>query len=308
MRVDIQAAYQALADPTRRRILELLREGEMAAGELAQYFETSWPAVSRHLTLLRSAGLVTSRREQRKVLYTTNDEMVATLEEDLHRLTRTQVPRSRRPGKSFEIGLSVQVRAATAAARQEAAALGHARVGSHHLLLGILDADDGVGARALAASGVTADAVRQKVVELFGAGDSTDAEKMPFEWEAKALLGGAALGEALRLRRRSAGTGELLLAMLREWEQPLQPGKAAQVLDALGVDLDGLRVSVLTEIAAMTEGDPDEQPEDVPTLDQVASNLEFTWHLFVTLERKLSVIEERLEALSARPRSAPADG
>src|SRR5215469_6720237 len=50
--------FKALADPTRRQILQDLREGELSAGEIASRFPISNPSVSRHLTVLKSAGLV----------------------------------------------------------------------------------------------------------------------------------------------------------------------------------------------------------------------------------------------------------
>ena len=62
-------ALAALADPTRRRLLALLRDGELPAGELAGRFAVSRPAISRHLRVLREAGLVSSRVEGRRRLY-----------------------------------------------------------------------------------------------------------------------------------------------------------------------------------------------------------------------------------------------
>lgn len=59
----------ALADPTRRRILELLVDGETSAGELAGHFPVSRPAVSRHLRVLREAGLVHVRTDGQRRLY-----------------------------------------------------------------------------------------------------------------------------------------------------------------------------------------------------------------------------------------------
>jgi DNA-binding transcriptional ArsR family regulator len=56
-------ALQAIADPTRRRIVELLAVRERTAGELVQEFELSAPAISQHLNVLREAGLVTTRAE-----------------------------------------------------------------------------------------------------------------------------------------------------------------------------------------------------------------------------------------------------
>jgi len=64
----VEAAH-AIADPTRRRLLELVRDGEVPAGELAAAFDVSRPAVSRHLRVLREAGLVRERREGRLRLY-----------------------------------------------------------------------------------------------------------------------------------------------------------------------------------------------------------------------------------------------
>jgi DNA-binding transcriptional ArsR family regulator len=62
-------ALAALADPTRRELLALLAGGERAAGDLAGRFPVSRPAISRHLRVLRAAGLVTSRTEGKKRLY-----------------------------------------------------------------------------------------------------------------------------------------------------------------------------------------------------------------------------------------------
>lgn len=63
------AVFEALADPTRRRVLELLSERERTAGELASAFTVSRPAVSRHLRVLRDAGLVRARGEAQRRVY-----------------------------------------------------------------------------------------------------------------------------------------------------------------------------------------------------------------------------------------------
>src|SRR4051812_13748006 len=62
-------ALAAIADPTRRELVALLAGGELAAGELAGRFPVSRPAISRHLRVLREAGLVTCREEGRRRLY-----------------------------------------------------------------------------------------------------------------------------------------------------------------------------------------------------------------------------------------------
>jgi DNA-binding transcriptional ArsR family regulator len=70
----VQAVALAVADPIRRRVLELVRDRELAAGELAAQFDVSRPAVSRHLRVLREAGLVHERREGRLRLYRAEPE------------------------------------------------------------------------------------------------------------------------------------------------------------------------------------------------------------------------------------------
>jgi DNA-binding transcriptional ArsR family regulator len=62
-------AFEALADPTRRRIVELLAEGERSAGELASHFDAARPGVSRHLRVLREHGLVHARADGQRRLY-----------------------------------------------------------------------------------------------------------------------------------------------------------------------------------------------------------------------------------------------
>ncbi|MGA1838269.1 metalloregulator ArsR/SmtB family transcription factor [Herbiconiux sp. 11R-BC] len=61
--------FSALAHPTRRQILQDLKAGERAAGEIAERFDASGPTISRHLGVLRQAGLVTERREANRILY-----------------------------------------------------------------------------------------------------------------------------------------------------------------------------------------------------------------------------------------------
>ena len=62
-------ALEALADPTRRQIVELLAERDRDAGEIASHFSVSRPAVSRHLRVLREHGLVRSRGEAQRRIY-----------------------------------------------------------------------------------------------------------------------------------------------------------------------------------------------------------------------------------------------
>lgn len=68
------ATFQALADPTRRAVLDLLRRGALPAGQIAREFPVSRPAISKHLRLLRRARLVEEHREGRHRLYRINAE------------------------------------------------------------------------------------------------------------------------------------------------------------------------------------------------------------------------------------------
>ena len=69
--------FKALADPTRRQILQDLRGGELAAGQIAARFPISGPSISRHLTVLKAAGLVVEKREANRIYYTLVEERLA---------------------------------------------------------------------------------------------------------------------------------------------------------------------------------------------------------------------------------------
>ena len=67
-------AFEAIADPSRRKILDLLKTRDRTAGELAKHFRFSWPALSQHLAILKVAGLVRVRREGRFLWYSADPE------------------------------------------------------------------------------------------------------------------------------------------------------------------------------------------------------------------------------------------
>lgn len=71
------SAYAALAEPHRRLILDLLRGGERAAGELGAHLQLSQPGVSKHLKVLREAGLVAVRAQGKQRMYTLHPEPLA---------------------------------------------------------------------------------------------------------------------------------------------------------------------------------------------------------------------------------------
>lgn len=80
MELDLNTLFKALNDTTRREILELLKDKDLTAGEIADQFNISKPSISHHLDLLRQAGLVVSVKEGQYIYYSLNttvmDEML----------------------------------------------------------------------------------------------------------------------------------------------------------------------------------------------------------------------------------------
>ena len=72
MNVSMQDTLQALADPTRREILNLLKQSRMSAGEISNHFSISGAAVSRHLSVLKDADLIRNEREGKYIYYELN--------------------------------------------------------------------------------------------------------------------------------------------------------------------------------------------------------------------------------------------
>jgi DNA-binding transcriptional ArsR family regulator len=75
----VQDVVHAISEPRRREILRLVRDRELAAGEIAARFEVTRPAISQHLTVLKSAGLVSERRDGTRRLYRARPEGLAEL-------------------------------------------------------------------------------------------------------------------------------------------------------------------------------------------------------------------------------------
>ena len=68
----IQQVLEAISDPTRRKILDLLKKGELTAGELGAHFEISGPSMSHHLNKLKAADLVQTTRQGQSIVYSIN--------------------------------------------------------------------------------------------------------------------------------------------------------------------------------------------------------------------------------------------
>ena len=103
----MQEVVQAIGEPRRRQILELVRDRELPAGEIAAHFEVTRPAISQHLSVLRKAGLVSERREGTRRLYRARPDGLAELrsfldgfwDERLERLKR-EAEREERRGRA----------------------------------------------------------------------------------------------------------------------------------------------------------------------------------------------------------------
>jgi DNA-binding transcriptional ArsR family regulator len=104
----------ALADPVRRQIVELLGRGELGAGEIAARFPVSWPAVSRHLRVLREAGLVVSDVRGQHRTYRLTPAPLAALDEWLDQfrpLSAAEAPPAGLPGPAGRLdALDTEVR------------------------------------------------------------------------------------------------------------------------------------------------------------------------------------------------------
>jgi DNA-binding transcriptional ArsR family regulator len=87
------AVLRALAEPRRRRILQLVRDGERAAGEIAEHFEITPQAVSQHLRVLKDAGLLHERRDGTRRLYAIRPEALESLQAFLDQLWPSSLAR-----------------------------------------------------------------------------------------------------------------------------------------------------------------------------------------------------------------------
>jgi len=98
----MEAALKAIAEPHRRRILQLVWDAELSAGEIAAHFEVTRPAVSQHLTVLKEAGLVDERRNGTRRLYRARPEGLAALKAFLEEFWGEQLDALRREAEREE--------------------------------------------------------------------------------------------------------------------------------------------------------------------------------------------------------------
>jgi DNA-binding transcriptional ArsR family regulator len=97
-------SFRALADQTRREILAMLRGGPRTSGEIASKFDSSWPTISRHLGVLREAGLVIAERKGQEIYYELNTSVFQDLVHHLMDWAKPSVVRPRRNLRSVTKG------------------------------------------------------------------------------------------------------------------------------------------------------------------------------------------------------------
>lgn len=82
------AVFKALADPTRREIVKMLRGGPLSSGDIAERFQSAWPTISRHLSILREADLIVAERNGNSIRYELNTTILQELVEYLFDWTK----------------------------------------------------------------------------------------------------------------------------------------------------------------------------------------------------------------------------
>jgi ATP-dependent Clp protease ATP-binding subunit ClpC len=182
-------------------------------------------------------------------------------------------------------------RRVVALAQEEARMLNHNRVGTEHILLGLLVEGDGTAAEALESLGLSLQAVRQQVEELTGRGQHAPSGYIPYAPQAKKVLD-RARREALQLGHHHIGVEHILLGLTRE-SQSL----AAQVLAELGADLTRINYQVIQLLAGAHDGEPgtaDAMPLAEPAVAEERRLLAEVLSRFDSVDSRLSAVEQRV--------------
>ncbi len=184
-----------------------------------------------------------------------------------------------------------QARRVVALAQEEARMLKHNRIGTEHLLLGLIQVDDGMAAESLESLGISLAAVREQVEEIIGHGRWTPPVNIPYAPQAKKVLE-MSLREALALGHHTIGTEHLLLGLIREGESP-----AAQVLATLGADLNRVRQQVLRLLEDSREEEPQRNGPGAHSGPADAGDrglLSEAIARFESMDSRLSAVEQRV--------------
>ena len=137
-------------------------------------------------------------------------------------------------------------------AQEEARLLGHDHIGTEQLLLGLIEEQDGIAARALGELGVTLDGARRRIEEIIGRTIGQSIGSAPFTPRMKVVFE-LSLREALQLGHSYIGTEHLLLGLEREGE-----GVGARVLKDLGVELPRVRQTVMQVLSGYEDSGMEE--------------------------------------------------
>jgi len=184
-----------------------------------------------------------------------------------------------------------QARRVVALAQEEARMLKHNRIGTEHILLGLIQVDDGVAAESLESLGISLAAVREQVEEIIGHGRWAPPVNIPYAPQAKKVLD-MSLREALALGHHTIGTEHILLGLIREGESP-----AAQVLATLGADLSRVRRQVLELVQDPQDEEPGHGPGAPRTGPADAGDrglLSEAIARFESIDSRLSAVEQRV--------------
>jgi ATP-dependent Clp protease ATP-binding subunit ClpC len=176
------------------------------------------------------------------------------------------------------------------AAQDEARRLGHASIGTEHLLLGLLAEPEGIGARALAALGLSLDGLRAEVERTAGRGEGAPGGHIPFQPRSKKVLE-LSLREALSLGHNYIGTEHILLGLVRE------EGVAAQVLATHGVDLAAARQEVVRLLALGPAG----RAGTRPSREALVADIDALYEEIVRLAREVHRLTELLREHGIEP-------
>jgi ATP-dependent Clp protease ATP-binding subunit ClpA len=187
-----------------------------------------------------------------------------------------------------------QSRRAVVLAQEEARQLNHYHIGTEHMLAGLLREERGAAARVLGASGITLDAVRERIEALTGPGQELRREHIPFTPRAKKGFE-LALREATT-RGRHIGTGHLLLGLIGQADC-----MAVQVLGALGVDLVAFRARVIVETESRPEGLEYSPPLRLEVRQRRMAVTDPVQALLDSIDDRLSAIERHLGMDSGGP-------
>ena len=185
--------------------------------------------------------------------------------------------------------------------------LSHDYIGTEHILLGLIREGEGVGAKALASLNVSLEAVRRRIGEIIGQGESRPAGHIPFTPRSKRTLE-LALREARRLNHDYIGTEHLLLGLIREGE-----GVAAHVLREFGASDRHVRDAVMRQLAEpapaeAVAGGSEEKPSVFDDRERIVLTLMMEGHTKREIAEVLGVtaVEDIVDSIVRKLREAAA--